>query len=101
MWEDINNLIKEVSLSFAATLIVAGSFWILINLLRVMFYEIQIEKKEKQRQKEILEIHKRVGQTIVFAERQEEAVNKRYDPEINNIKRKRSFILDRTPFIKK
>jgi hypothetical protein len=100
MWGEVSNLIKEISISFAAVLFIICSFWIFINLLRVMCYEIKIENLEKERQKEINEIKIKTGQAIDFVEGQIRRVNENYNPVIDNIRRKRNFILDRTPFIK-
>jgi len=73
----------------------------IVSLIRVMFYEREINKLEEQKQNEIDKIRNRPGVGMPFVEGTIKRINEEYSPKIEKLERKRRFILEKLPFIKK
>ncbi len=102
-WFVIKEFFRETSLDVASFIFLFGVFYIMFSLLRVMLYEIKIERIETQKQKEIDTIKsgtKGKDVTTVFMERQIKAAVEKYQYGLEHLNRKRKFILERLPFFK-
>lgn len=73
----------------------------IVSLILVMFYEREINKLEEQKQNEINKIRNRSGVDMFFVEGTIKKINEEYSPKIEKLERKRRFILEKLPFIKK
>jgi hypothetical protein len=70
------------------------------SLLRVIYYEYRINKFFKKIDQETTKIKERPI-SMWFMKGQIEQVEAKYKPEIEKLERKRRFILEKLPFIKK
>lgn len=93
----ISQNIKQIIFWFG--IIIAAVY--IINIIRVMMYERKINKLNKDKQKEIENIKKRSGIDIHFLQGTIKQIEEKYFPKIEELERKRRFILDKLPFIKK
>jgi len=76
---------------------VAGICWFIYNLREVYSLEEQIEKKYSEMEENIKQSRNRpVMQSIIDGEIQK--IEKKYNPEIKRLERRRRHILDKLPF---
>lgn len=71
------------------------------SLVRVYLYEKKIDELEDQKQGEINLTRINAGISLSFVEGHIKSIETEYDPKIKRLERKRRFILEKLPFIKK
>ena len=79
---------------------IALVIWFVISVIRVWLYERQINKICDVRDKEIERI-KKGGETISFVEGSIKVEKEKWQAKLDELERKRRFILDKLPLIKK
>ena len=79
--------------------LIFGIFYIMSSLLRVMLYEIKIEKIEIKKHGEIEKIKKQPI-AMPYIEGQTKVVIAKYESISSQLIRRRKFILERLPFFK-
>lgn len=90
----------NVFLTIIGIIPVALMTWYIINIVRVWLYERQINKICNARDKEIQRI-KRSGETISFVEGSIKTEKEKWQSKLDELERKRRFILDKLPLLRK
>ncbi len=91
--------LRETSIDIASFILIFGIFYIMSSLLRVMLYEIKIEKIEIKKHGEIEKIKKQPI-AMPYIEGQTKVVIAKYESISSQLIRRRKFILERLPFFK-
>lgn len=73
----------------------------IVSLLRVIIYERKINKLNRNKQKEIEDVKNRPGIGMNFLNGTIKRIEEKHLPKIEELERKRRFILEKLPFIKK
>ncbi len=96
----IKELFRETSLDIASIVFIFGIFVIMGALLRVMFYEAQINKIEKQKEKEIDGFRTIKGVNMDYLTANIKKITEKYQYDLDKLNRGRKFILEKLPFFK-
>lgn len=96
-WED---LIRKTSLDILSVVSIFSIFYVLLNYSRVLRYEIEINKVEKEKQQEIYANKAVKGSDKEFLIGTEKLIEIKYKDKLYYLNRKRKSILERLPFFK-
>jgi hypothetical protein len=88
-----------MGLNLFAILVFIVAFIYLACFVRVLLYEYQINQAHKRLENEV-EVAKSHGDTLQFVEGNVALVKEKWERRLDELKRKRQFILDKLPFLR-